>query len=202
MWTCPWSLEPGLSAPPSPSWCRSESSGQPSSSSGPIRPTVPTTIYRLLARPGELTFSQGDGAECRAHGDDRRGGALDRARPTRRAWQLLMLEIDSVSVVVDGQTDPRPGRSRRRGRRDGGGARPERRREEHLAQGRGRAAGTRPGTHPMGRIRPRQRSRPTARKFGLMFQDYALFPHLDVAGNVGFGSSDGRRIGGVTRPAV
>jgi thiamine transport system ATP-binding protein len=26
-----------------------------------------------------------------------------------------------------------------------------------------------------------------SRKFGLMFQDYALFPHRDVAGNVGFG---------------
>lgn len=26
-----------------------------------------------------------------------------------------------------------------------------------------------------------------ARQFGLMFQDYALFPHRDVAGNVGFG---------------
>jgi len=26
-----------------------------------------------------------------------------------------------------------------------------------------------------------------ARDFGLMFQEYALFPHLDVAGNVGFG---------------
>src|SRR4051794_29833756 len=25
------------------------------------------------------------------------------------------------------------------------------------------------------------------RGFGLMFQDYALFPHKDVAGNVGFG---------------
>ena len=25
------------------------------------------------------------------------------------------------------------------------------------------------------------------RRFGLMFQDYALFPHRDVAGNVGFG---------------
>ena len=28
---------------------------------------------------------------------------------------------------------------------------------------------------------------PHRRNFGLMFQDYALFPHLDVAGNVGFG---------------
>jgi thiamine transport system ATP-binding protein len=28
---------------------------------------------------------------------------------------------------------------------------------------------------------------PHKRRFGLMFQDYALFPHKDVAGNVGFG---------------
>ncbi len=28
---------------------------------------------------------------------------------------------------------------------------------------------------------------PEARRVGMMFQDYALFPHLDVAGNVGFG---------------
>ena len=28
---------------------------------------------------------------------------------------------------------------------------------------------------------------PEHRRIGLMFQDYALFPHLDVAGNVGFG---------------
>jgi ABC-type Fe3+/spermidine/putrescine transport system ATPase subunit len=28
---------------------------------------------------------------------------------------------------------------------------------------------------------------PDNRNFGLVFQDYALFPHLDVAGNIGFG---------------
>ena len=28
---------------------------------------------------------------------------------------------------------------------------------------------------------------PERRRIGMMFQDYALFPHLDVAGNVGFG---------------
>jgi thiamine transport system ATP-binding protein len=36
------------------------------------------------------------------------------------------------------------------------------------------------------------------RGFGLMFQDYVLFPHLDVAGNVGFGLQSGRPGAAVT----
>ncbi|MEY2454897.1 MAG: thiamine transport system ATP-binding protein [Acidimicrobiaceae bacterium] len=39
---------------------------------------------------------------------------------------------------------------------------------------------------------------PHRRPFGLMFQDYALFPHRDVAGNVGFGP----RMQGLDRAAV
>jgi len=36
------------------------------------------------------------------------------------------------------------------------------------------------------------------RRFGLVFQDFALFPHLDVAGNVGFGL----RMSGVATPEL
>ena len=34
---------------------------------------------------------------------------------------------------------------------------------------------------------------PDKRKVGMVFQDYALFPHLSVAANVGFGVDNGRR---------
>jgi thiamine transport system ATP-binding protein len=37
------------------------------------------------------------------------------------------------------------------------------------------------------------RARPAERNFGLLFQDGALFPHLNVAQNVGFGLKTGRR---------
>ena len=33
---------------------------------------------------------------------------------------------------------------------------------------------------------------PEARKVGMVFQDYALFPHVTVAGNIGFGLRNGR----------
>jgi len=36
----------------------------------------------------------------------------------------------------------------------------------------------------------RDHTRPEYRSVGLVFQDFALFPHLDVAGNIGFGVRD------------
>jgi iron(III) transport system ATP-binding protein len=32
-----------------------------------------------------------------------------------------------------------------------------------------------------------------ARRIGMVFQDYALFPHLSVADNIGFGLRESRR---------
>ena len=42
---------------------------------------------------------------------------------------------------------------------------------------------------------------PEARQIGMVFQDYALFPHLDVAGNVGFGIAHLPRVERVARVA-
>src|ERR687891_1299351 len=36
---------------------------------------------------------------------------------------------------------------------------------------------------------------PEARRIGMVFQQGALFPHLTVSGNVGFGASGTRRVG-------
>ena len=41
--------------------------------------------------------------------------------------------------------------------------------------------------HGVAVSRPRETQPPEARRVGVVFQDYALFPHLTVAGNVGFG---------------
>jgi iron(III) transport system ATP-binding protein len=40
---------------------------------------------------------------------------------------------------------------------------------------------------------PRRNVAPERRRIGMVFQESALFPHLDVAGNIGFGLSRGRR---------
>jgi iron(III) transport system ATP-binding protein len=45
---------------------------------------------------------------------------------------------------------------------------------------------------------PGDETPPERRRIGMMFQDYALFPHLDVAGNVGFGL---RSLGAAERDA-
>ena len=42
---------------------------------------------------------------------------------------------------------------------------------------------------------PRHMLPPERRRIGMVFQDYALFPHLSVADNIGFGRSEERRVG-------
>jgi ABC-type Fe3+/spermidine/putrescine transport system ATPase subunit len=43
---------------------------------------------------------------------------------------------------------------------------------------------------------------PHQRGFGMMFQDYALFPHLDVAGNIAFGLQMQGRPAGEARARI
>ncbi|MDH5823339.1 ABC transporter ATP-binding protein [Luteimonas sp. RD2P54] len=49
---------------------------------------------------------------------------------------------------------------------------------------------------------PRRALAPERRRVGMMFQDYALFPHLSVAGNVGFGLRRLRRAAREARVAA
>ncbi|MGH2970006.1 MAG: ABC transporter ATP-binding protein, partial [Solirubrobacteraceae bacterium] len=51
------------------------------------------------------------------------------------------------------------------------------------------AVGGRPVAGPGTWVEPEQR------RIGMVFQQGALFPHLDVAGNVGFGAARKRRVG-------
>ncbi len=48
---------------------------------------------------------------------------------------------------------------------------------------------------------PRQQVAPELRRVGMMFQDYALFPHMNVAANVGFGLRRHSRAGREARVA-
>ena len=85
----------------------------------------------------------------------------------------------------------RPGRPRRARQASARAARPERLRQDHDAAARRRLRATRRrarscSTAPRSRVRQRFVP-PERRRVGVVFQDYALFPHLTVAQNVGYG---------------
>ena len=140
-----------------------------------------------LARPaGRAELRRRDGGEHDPHGAHRDGGAGDRARPRRRARDLLMLEVRGLTVrygdrlaldgvdldVADGEVVCVLGPS-------GSGKSTLLRSIAGLeVPSAGRVV--RDGIDLAG-VPPHQRD------LGLMFQDHALFPHRDVLGNVAFG---------------
>ena len=155
----------------------------------PDTPTLPIAIYRLLGLPGATDVRPGDGAVHDPAAADRGRGAAHRAAARRRPEPLLMagtlalegltvrygerIALDSLDLVVPaGQIVSLLGPS-------GSGKTTLLR----IVAGLERPAA--------GRVTFEGRDLAAVpvheRGFGLMFQDYALFPHQDVAGNVGFG---------------
>ena len=154
----------------------------------PDAPTMPVAIYRLLSQPGVACLRPGDGHGRAADGRDRR----QRARVRPAAGRLakvgrLMLELVDVRVAYGDDRRRRRRLADDRRARDRRAARAERLGQVDAAARDRRARAT----------DGRQRSRSTAatsptcpvheRGFGLMFQDYVLFPQRDVRGNVAFG---------------
>ena len=149
-------------------------------------PTVPVAIFRFLGRPGAENVGtamalcvvlMGLVAATRP-----RVGAG--ARPSRRGVSLALEDVD---VVLDGAADRPRRRPRGRHRRAARRARAERVGQVD-APARRSPACSRPSR---GRVLLDGRDvtgvPPHRRGIGLIFQDAALFPHRDVAGNVGFG---------------
>ena len=153
----------------------------------PDTPTLPIAIFRLLGRPGASNFGQAMAMATILMALTVRVRADLRAR--------CASAISESSEVLDCRRSHRALRRARGARRrrpvgarrgDRRRARPERLRQVDAAarDRRARAAGggtiAWDGTDLAG-------TPPHKRRFGLMFQDYALFPHRDVAGNVAFG---------------
>ncbi len=150
-------------------------------------PTVPVAIYRFLGQPGPLNFGQAMALSTILMVLTVVVMVLVERFRVGTGGRVLMLEIHDLVVDLDGQ------RVARRCLVLGGG------RGEVTAvlgpSGSGKTtllravAGLQAASS--GRVALDGRDLadvpPHQRGLGMMFQDYALFPHLDVAGNVGFG---------------
>ena len=153
--------------------------------SRPDYPTIPIAIYRFLSQPGvELWSGHGDGDPADGAYDSRY--FADRETALARCRRILMLELDDIYKTYEDQ-------SLLRGISFNVGAR------ETIcllgASGSGKSTLLRmiaglelPDSGQIMWDGQDLASRPAhLRDFGLVFQDYALFPHLDVFDNVAFG---------------
>ena len=149
--------------------CRSRSSG---SSPGPGEINVGQALAMsviLMAADRASSCSRSNGSACATSGSCRCCASTARSCGSATARAL-----DGVDLALGAGGDRR-------------GARPERFGQDHAAAGGRRPAAARRRPHLAGTAPTSPASPPHERRFGLMFQEYALFPHRDVAGNVEFG---------------
>ena len=199
--TCRSSPRRSPSAPASRSRSRSASSARPCSSRGPTRRRCPIAIFRLLGRPGASNYGQAMAMATILMALTVRVRADRRARAPRRSRRVLRCSTVDGAIVRFGEHAALDGvdLSVPTGRSSPCSAR--------AAGARRRCCARSPGWSRWRRARSRGTARdlagapPHKRRFGLMFQDYALFPHQDVAGNVAFGlRMQGRAAADVERP--
>ncbi len=157
----------------------------------PDTPTIPVAVARLLSQPGDVAVRAGDGHEHGAdgaHGDLRCSPSSGSAAPVRSrseadapCWWWSAWQCGSASGPrsrTSASRSPMAKPSAFSGR---------------AAAARRHCCASLPGSsrHPGGTVRLDGRDLAGVpahqRGIGLMFQDFALFPHRDVAGNVAFG---------------
>ena len=187
--TCPRCGRGSPSPPGSRSRSRSGSSVRRCSSCAPTRRRLPVAVYRFLGRPGDLDGRPGDGDERRADARHGRHGRARRPRARRASGGVLMLEVRGSRVVAfERRAAPSTTSSFAVGKGEvvavlgpsGSG-------KSTLLRAVAGLQRLDAGVVALDGDDVDRASPPHERGVGLMFQAPTLFPHRDVAGNVGFG---------------
>ena len=146
----------------------------------PDTPTIPIAISRFLCPARRAQHRPGDGDVDGADGRDRARRARDRTRARAPARRVLMLTVEQAVVrfgaAHGGRRRRSRGRARARRSRSSGRAAAGRRRccARSRACSRSTAGRISWDGEDLAAVPPHRR------RFGLMFQEYALFPHRDV----------------------